>query len=46
MNQLAKKAKFSSAERLENKAQIIFDQIQNIINNLSDDWKNSKRKQL
>ena len=43
LNQLVKSAKFLSAKRLENKAEPILDAMLNIINNLSDDWKNSKR---
>ena len=46
LNQLVKTAKFLSAKRLENKAEPILDALLNIINNLSDDWKNSKRKKL
>ncbi len=43
LNQLTKTAKFLSTKRLENEAGNLFNQIQNIINKLSDDWKNSKR---
>ncbi|GHT35535.1 mobilization protein [Bacteroidia bacterium] len=46
LNQLVKTAKFLSAKRLENRAEPILEEIQNIINKLSDDWKNSKRKKL
>ena len=46
LNQLTKTAKFSGAKRLENEALILLGSIQNIINKLSDDWKNSKRKKL
>lgn len=46
LNQLTKTAKFLSAKRLENEASSLLNAIQNIINNLSDDWKNSKRKKL
>lgn len=46
LNQLAKTAKFLTVKRLENEAQTILESIQNIINKLSDDWKNSKRKAL
>lgn len=46
LNQLVKTAKFLSAKRLEDKAEPILEEIQNIINKLSDDWKNSKRKKL
>jgi predicted DNA binding CopG/RHH family protein len=46
LNQLAKAAKFLSAIRLENEALPLLDAIKTIINKLSDDWKNSKRKKL
>ncbi len=46
LNQLVKSAKFLSAKRLENKAEPILDAMLNIINNLSDDWKNSKRNKF
>lgn len=46
LNQLTKTAKFLSTKRLENEAGNLFNQIQSIINKLSDDWKNSKRKKL
>jgi len=46
LNQLTKTAKFLTVKRLENGAENLFNQIQNIINKLSDDWKNSKRKKL
>ena len=46
LNQLAKSAKFLSAKRLENQALPLLESILNIINKLSDDWKNSKRKRL
>lgn len=46
LNQLVKTAKFLSLNRLENQVQSVLESIQNIINELSDDWKNSKRKQL
>lgn len=46
LNQLAKFAKFLSAKRLENEALPLLDAIKTIINKLSDDWKNSKRKKL
>lgn len=46
LNQLTKTAKFLSAKRLENEASSLLKAILNIINNLSDDWKNSKRKKL
>ena len=46
LNQLAKFAKFLSAKRLESEALPLLETIQNIINKLSDDWKNSKRKKL
>lgn len=46
LNQLVKAAKFLSAKRLENRAEPILEEIQNIINKLSDDWKNNKREKL
>ena len=46
LNQLAKAAKFLSAKRLENEALPLLEAIKTIINKLSDDWKNSKRKKL
>lgn len=46
LNQLTKTAKFLSTKRLENEAGNLFNQIQSIINKLSDDWKNSKRKKF
>ena len=46
LNQLTKTAKFLSAKQLENQALILLESIQTIINKLSDDWKNSKRKKL
>ncbi len=46
LNQLTKTAKFLGVKRLENEAQNLFNQIQTIINKLSDDWKNSKRKKF
>ena len=46
LNQFVKTAKFLSAKRLENMAIPLLESIQNIINKLSDDWKNSKRKKL
>jgi hypothetical protein len=46
LNQLTKTAKFMGVKRLENEGLILLETIQNIINKLSDDWKNSKRKQL
>jgi predicted DNA binding CopG/RHH family protein len=46
LNQLVKTAKFMSIKRLENEAISILDAIRNIINKLSDDWKNSKRKKF
>lgn len=46
LNQLAKTAKFLPAKRLESQALSLLEYIQDIINKLSDDWKNSKRKQL
>lgn len=46
LNQLTKIAKFLTVKRLENEVQTILESIQYIINKLSDDWKNSKRKKL
>jgi len=46
LNQLVKTAKFLIVKRLENEAMLLLQAIQNIINKLSDDWKNSKRKKL
>ncbi len=46
LNQLTKIAKFLGVKRLEQEAENIFSQIQNIINKLSNDWKNSKRTKL
>ncbi len=46
LNQIAKTAKFLGAKRLENVALPLLETMQNIINKLSDDWKNSKRKKL
>mgnify|MGYP000855907810 FL=1 len=46
LNQFVKTAKFLSVKRLENMAIPLLESIQNIINKLSDDWKNSKRKKF
>jgi hypothetical protein len=46
LNQLTKTAKFLSTKRLENEARTVLESILNIINKLSDDWKNSKRKKF
>ncbi len=46
LNQLTKIAKFLGAKRLENAVLPLLETMQNIINKLSDDWKNSKRKKL
>jgi hypothetical protein len=46
LNQLVKTAKFLSTKRLENQAYLLLESIEIIINKLSDDWKNSKRKKL
>ncbi|WP_165026177.1 plasmid mobilization protein [Dysgonomonas sp. ZJ279] len=43
LNQFTKTAKFLGVKRLEQEAENLFNQIQTIINKLSDDWKNSKR---
>lgn len=46
LNQLVKNARFMGTKALENQAQNLFENIIEIINTLSDDWKNSKRKKL
>lgn len=46
LNQLVKTAKFLNIKRLENEAISVLEAIRNIINKLSDDWKNSKRKKF
>ena len=46
LNQLVKTARFTSLEQLENESKSVLDDIQNIINKFSDDWKNNKRKKL
>jgi hypothetical protein len=46
LNQLVKTSKFLSIKRLENEAISVLEAIRNIINKLSDDWKNSKRKKF
>ncbi|MDD4516880.1 hypothetical protein [Massilibacteroides sp.] len=46
LNQLVRTSKFLSIKRLENEALLLLEEIQNIINKLSDDWKNSKRKKF
>ena len=46
LNQFIKNARFMGTKRLKNQAEILFNNIMEIINNLSDDWKNSKRKKL
>ena len=46
LNQLTKTAKFLNAKRLENQACPLLESIKIIINKLSDDWKNSKRKKF
>jgi hypothetical protein len=46
LNQLVRTAKFLSTKRIENQALPLLESLQNIINKLSDDWKNSKRKKL
>lgn len=45
-NQLVKNARFMGMKALANQAKNLFNGIQNIIENLSDDWKNSKRKKF
>ena len=46
LNQFVKAAKFTRLETLERAALKLLNEIQNIVKNLSDDWKNSKRKKL
>ena len=46
LNQLVKIAKLFSTKRFEEEAQTILESILNIINKLSDDWKNSKRQKF
>jgi hypothetical protein len=46
LNQLVRTANFLSTKRIENQALPLLESIQNIINKLSDDWKNSKRTKL
>jgi predicted DNA binding CopG/RHH family protein len=46
LNQFVKTARFTNMVKLENAALMLFKDIQNIIENLSNDWKNSKRKKL
>ncbi len=46
LNQFVKNARFMGTKTLESQAQNLFENIMEIINNLSDDWKNSKRKKL
>lgn len=46
LSQLTRIAKFLNTKRLEKEAEIILNEILNIINMLSDDWKNSKREKL
>lgn len=46
LNQLTKTAKFMSVKRLEKEGLLMLENIKNIINKLSDDWKNSKRKKF
>ena len=46
LNQFVKAAKFTRLETLERAALKLLNEIQNIVKNLSDDWKNSKWKKL
>lgn len=46
LNQFVKNTRFMGTKTLENQAQNLFENIMEIINTLSDDWKNSKRKKL
>jgi hypothetical protein len=46
LNQLMKTSRFLSLNHLENESTSVLESIKIIINKLSDDWKNSKRKKL
>ena len=46
LNQLTRTAKFLNSKRLENQAFPLLESIEIIINKLSNDWKNSKRKKF
>jgi len=46
LNQMMKTVKFLNLNQLENESMRVLESIKLIINKLSDDWKNSKRKKL
>ena len=46
LNQMMKTVKFLNLNQLENESFSVLESIKNIINKLSDDWKNSKRKKF
>jgi len=46
LNQMMKTVKFLNLNQLENESMRVLEDIKSIINKLSDDWKNSKRKKL
>jgi hypothetical protein len=46
LNQMMKTVKFLNLNQLENESFNVLESIKNIINKLSDDWKNSKRKKF
>ena len=46
LNQMMKTVKFLNLNQLENESFSVLESIKIIINKLSDDWKNSKRKKL
>ncbi|MFR9165037.1 MAG: plasmid mobilization protein [Dysgonomonas sp.] len=46
LNQFVKLAHFADIKDFEKRANVLLNQIQYIIANLSDDWKSSKRKKL
>jgi len=46
LNQMMKTVKFLNLNQLENESFSVLESIKNIINKLSDDWKNSKRTKL
>jgi len=46
LNQMMKTVKFLNLNQLENESMCVLEDIKSIINKLSDDWKNSKRKKL
>jgi len=46
LNQMMKTSRFLNLNQLENESKSVLESIKIIINKLSDDWKNSKRKKL